>query len=140
MRGPFPPDASASGGNAVVLSPHQAAESDHEEDVHGHGQRGDVGDVCHRPGQRCHQRHAWGPAFVLAHQVPQGWPRPDSTVHFVREGVEGAVAQAKEAAGDLAVAVHGADTIQQLWNAGLLDETAVDVAAVLHLRYPVLTP
>jgi hypothetical protein len=28
--------------------------------------------------------HAWGPAFVLTHQVPAGWPRPDSTVHFVR--------------------------------------------------------
>jgi hypothetical protein len=40
--------------------------------------------------------HAWGPAFVLAHQAPEGWPRPDSTVHFVSEGVESAVAQAKE--------------------------------------------
>jgi len=27
--------------------------------------------------------HAWGPAFVLTHHVPDGWPRPDSTVHFV---------------------------------------------------------
>jgi hypothetical protein len=27
--------------------------------------------------------------------------------------------------------VHGADTIQQLLNAGLLDEMAIDVAAVL---------
>ncbi|MEO8564512.1 MAG: hypothetical protein ABI601_20730 [bacterium] len=31
----------------------------------------------------------------------------------------------------LYVAVHGADTIQQLLNAGLLDEILVDVAAVL---------
>jgi dihydrofolate reductase len=75
--------------------------------------------------------HAWGPAFVLAHQVPEGWPRPDSSVHFVSDGVESAVAQAKAAAGERAVAVHGADTIQQLWNAGLLDEIAVDVSAVL---------
>jgi dihydrofolate reductase len=75
--------------------------------------------------------HAWGPAFVLAHEVPDGWPRPDSTVSFVSDGIESAVAQAKAAAGDKAVAVHGADTIQQLWNAGLLDEIAVDVAAVL---------
>ena len=22
--------------------------------------------------------HAWGPAFVLTHHVPDGWPRPDS--------------------------------------------------------------
>src|SRR6476646_6756698 len=34
--------------------------------------------------------HAWGPAFVLAHQVPDGWPRPDSTVSFVSDGIESA--------------------------------------------------
>jgi dihydrofolate reductase len=75
--------------------------------------------------------HAWGPAFVLTHHVPAGWPRPDSTVHFVTDGLESAVKQAKAAAGEKAVAVHGADTIQQLLNAGLLDEINVDVAAVL---------
>jgi dihydrofolate reductase len=75
--------------------------------------------------------HAWGPAFVLTHDVPAGWPRPDSTVHFVTDGIESAVRQAKAAAGGKSVAVHGADTIQQLLNAGLLDEINVDVAAVL---------
>ena len=30
--------------------------------------------------------HAWGPAFVLTHHVPAGWPRPNSTVHFVTDG------------------------------------------------------
>ncbi|KRD45206.1 dihydrofolate reductase family protein [Cellulomonas sp.] len=75
--------------------------------------------------------HAWGPAFVLTHHVPAGWPRPDSTVHFVTDGLESAVAQAKAAAGEKSVGVHGADTIQQCLNAGLLDEISVDVAAVL---------
>src|SRR5215217_6999360 len=75
--------------------------------------------------------HAWGPAFVLTHHIPAGWPRPDSTVHFVTDGIEGAVKQAKAAAGEKAVGVHGADTIQQLLNAGLLDEIHVDVAALL---------
>lgn len=75
--------------------------------------------------------HSWGPAFVLTHEVPAGWPRPGSTVHFVTDGLESAVRQAKEAAGDKAVGVHGADTIQQLLNAGLLDELSIDVAAVL---------
>src|SRR2546423_7518850 len=75
--------------------------------------------------------HAWGPAFVVTHHVPAGWPRPNSTVHFVTDGLESAVKQAKAAAGRKSVAVHGADTIQQLLNAGLLDEIAVDVAAVL---------
>src|SRR3954463_13611776 len=74
--------------------------------------------------------HAWGPAFVLTPNVPAGWPRPDSTVHFVTDGLESAVKQAKAAAGGKSVGVHGADTIQQLLNAGFLDEISVDVAAV----------
>ena len=75
--------------------------------------------------------HAWGPAFVLTHDVPAGWPRPNSTVHFVKDGIESAVNQAKAAAAGKSVGVHGADTIQQLLNAGLLDEISVDVAAVV---------
>jgi dihydrofolate reductase len=75
--------------------------------------------------------HGWGPAFVLTHQIPDGWPRPDSTVYFVTDGLESAVSQAKAAAGGKNVGVHGADTIQQLLNAGLLDEIHVDIAAVL---------
>lgn len=75
--------------------------------------------------------HAWGPAFVLTHHVPVGWPRPNSTVSFVTDGIESAVNQAKAAAAGKNVGVHGADTIQQLLNAGLLDEINVDIAAVL---------
>lgn len=75
--------------------------------------------------------HAWGPAFVLTHRIPDGWPRPDSTVHFVTDGIENAVSRARAAAGGKSVAVHGADTIQQCLNAGLLDEIHVDIAAVL---------
>jgi dihydrofolate reductase len=75
--------------------------------------------------------HGWGPAFVVTHQIPDGWPRPGSTVHFVTDGIESAVRQAKAAAAGKSVGVHGADTIQQLLNAGLLDEIHVDIAAVL---------
>jgi len=75
--------------------------------------------------------HAWGPAFVLTHEIPDGWPRPGSTVHFVTDGLESAVSQAKAAAAGKNVGVHGADTIQQLLNGDLLDEIHVDVAAVL---------
>jgi len=75
--------------------------------------------------------HAWGPAFVLTHDIPAGWPRPNSTVHFVTDGLASAVEQAKAAAGGKSVAVHGADTIQQLLNAGLLDELCIDISAVL---------
>jgi dihydrofolate reductase len=76
-------------------------------------------------------RHPWDiPAFVLTHQVPEGWPRPDSTVQFVTDGIESAVARAKTAAHPKAVGVHGAQTIQQCLDAGLLDELHVDLAAV----------
>ena len=84
-------------------------------------------DVAHG----CNGNHAWGPAFVLTHDIPDGWPRPDSTVHFVTDGIASAVSQARAAAAGRNVGVHGADTIQQLLNAGLLDEIAVDIAAVL---------
>ena len=116
-------------------------------------------------------QHPWDvPAFVVTHNVPAGWPRPDSTVQFVTDGIESAVARAKAAAGAKSVGVHGARTIQQCLDAGLLDEIHIDLAAVLvgagvrlfdhlsntpavlgnptvvtgvgvtHLRYPVHTP
>jgi dihydrofolate reductase len=49
----------------------------------------------------------------------------------VTDGLERAVRQAKAAAAGKAVGVHGADTIQQCLNAGLLDELSIDIAAVL---------
>ena len=76
--------------------------------------------------------HPWAvPTFVVAHEVPDGWPRPDSTVGFVTDGVESAVARATAAAGPKTVAVHGAETIQECLNAALLDEMQIDLAAVL---------
>lgn len=75
--------------------------------------------------------HAWGPAFVLTHHIPAGWPRPNSNVQFVTDGIESAVSQAKAAADGKSVGVHGADIIQQCLNAGLLDEIQVDIAALL---------
>jgi dihydrofolate reductase len=74
--------------------------------------------------------HGWGPAFVLTHSIPDGWPQPNSNVHFVTDGLDSAVKQAKAAAAGKAVGVHGADTIQQCLNAGLLDEIHIDIAAV----------
>jgi dihydrofolate reductase len=49
----------------------------------------------------------------------------------VTDGVESAVNQAEIAAAGKSVGVHGADTIQQCLNAGLLDEIHVDLVAVL---------
>ena len=75
--------------------------------------------------------HGFGPAYVLTHRIPEGWPRPGSNVRFVTEGIASAVKQAKAAAAGKSVGVHGADTIRQCLNAGLLDEIHVDIAAVL---------
>ena len=52
-------------------------------------------------------------------------------VPVVTDGIESAMKQAKAAAAMKSVGVHGADTIRQLLNAGLLDEISVDIAAVL---------
>jgi dihydrofolate reductase len=71
------------------------------------------------------------PAFVATHDVPDGWPRPGSRVQFVTDGIESAVAQAQSAAAPRSVGVHGAQTIQQCLDAGLLDEVQIDLAAVL---------
>ena len=77
-------------------------------------------------------QHPWGvPAFIVTHEVPDGWPRPGSTVEFVTDGIERAVARARSAAGPKSVGVHGANTIQQCLDAGLLDEIHIDLAAVL---------
>ena len=69
--------------------------------------------------------------FVVTHRVPDGWPRPGSTVQFVTDGIESAVARAKSAADARSVGVHGAQTIQQCLDAGLLDEIHIDLAAVV---------
>jgi dihydrofolate reductase len=71
------------------------------------------------------------PAFIVTHDTPDGWPRPGSTVQFVTDGIENAVARARSAAGEKSVGVHGAQTIQQCLDAGLLDEIHIDLAAVL---------
>jgi dihydrofolate reductase len=71
------------------------------------------------------------PAFVVTHHVPDSWPRPGSTVQFVTDGIASAVARAKAAAAPKSVGVHGAQTIQQCLDAGLLDEVHIDLAAVL---------
>ncbi len=86
----------------------------------------------------CDRADAWGghhpfgvPAYVVTHAVPEGWPRPGSAVHFVTDGLESAVAQAKAAAGDKIVGMHGPDIIRQCLDAGLLDEIRVDLVPLL---------
>jgi len=74
------------------------------------------------------------PIFVLTHEPPLVAPKQDEslTFTFVIDGVEYAMAQATRAAGDRAVTVvGGVSVVQQLLNAGLVDELHVDVMPVL---------
>jgi dihydrofolate reductase len=71
------------------------------------------------------------PVFVVTHSTPEGWPRADVPFTFVTEGVEDAVAQAKEIAGERNVGVNGPNIAQQCLNLGLLDEVHVDLVPVL---------
>ncbi|WP_119072162.1 dihydrofolate reductase family protein [Aggregatilinea lenta] len=82
---------------------------------------------------------AWGgkhpldvPIVVLTHQPPQEWvDKPDSPFVFVTDGLESAVAKAKEIAGEKTVGVGGANVARQCLKAGLLDEIGIDLVPVL---------
>lgn len=77
-------------------------------------------------------RHPIGcPVVVLTHQVPGGWPRPDSPFIFVTDGIEPAVATARQLAGDRLVGVSGGSIARQCLDAGLLDEIRIDLVPVL---------
>jgi dihydrofolate reductase len=74
------------------------------------------------------------PIFVLTHTPPAKYPKGNDklSLTFVTDGVESAISQAKEAAGDKIVQIiGGADTIQQCLNSGLCDELGIDVMPVL---------
>lgn len=74
------------------------------------------------------------PIFVVTHTPPPVAPKRNDRlfVTFVPDGVEAAVAQAAEAAGERAVTVvGGVDLNRQLLAAGLVDELRVDVMPVL---------
>ena len=69
--------------------------------------------------------------FVVTHSIPQEWVKPGSPFTFVTDGVEGAVQQAKQAAGEGVVDLMGASIVQQCLRAGLVDEIQIDLAPVL---------
>lgn len=72
------------------------------------------------------------PVFVLSHERREPWERPGGTTfHFVNDGIESALRQAREVAGgrDIRIA-GGAEVIQQYLNAGLVDEFHIALAPV----------
>lgn len=73
------------------------------------------------------------PVVVVTHHVPTAWidEHPEAPFTFVTEGVEVAVARAKELAGSRTVAVTGGTIARQCLDLGLLDEIAVDLVPVV---------
>lgn len=71
------------------------------------------------------------PVFVVTHTIPDDWERDDAPFTFVTDGVESAIEQAKEVAGDKNVAVGAASLAQQCLTAGLLDEIQLHLVPVL---------
>jgi dihydrofolate reductase len=73
------------------------------------------------------------PVFVLTHHPRDPLPmQGGTTFHFVTDGIESALRQAREAAGGKDVSVGGgASTIQQYLTAGLLDELDLHIVPLL---------
>ena len=69
------------------------------------------------------------PCFVVTHRRPTRSHPPVFT--FVTDGVVAAIEQAKQAAGDNVVGLHGATVMQQALPLGLVDEIRVHVIPVL---------
>jgi dihydrofolate reductase len=75
--------------------------------------------------------HDGVPIFVPTHEPPDDGPTGPATITYVTDGIESAVAQAKAAAGDRNVMMHGAETAQHCLRAGVLDEMEIHVVPVL---------
>ena len=73
------------------------------------------------------------PVFVVTHTKRDPWERPGGTTfHFVNDGIEPALDQAREAAGDRDVRIAGGGaTILEYVNPGLIDEFSIALSPVL---------
>jgi dihydrofolate reductase len=73
------------------------------------------------------------PVFVVTHEKRDPWERPGGTTfHFVNDGIEAALDQARQAAGDRDIRIAGGGaTILEYLNAGLIDEFSIALSPVL---------
>ena len=69
----------------------------------------------------------------MTHEKRDPWERPGGTTfHFINDGIETALDQAREAAGDRDVRIAGGGaTILEYVNAGLIDEFSIALSPVL---------
>jgi dihydrofolate reductase len=75
--------------------------------------------------------HHGVPIFVPSHRPPGPSAANYSLVTYVTDGIASAMTQAKAAAGDRDVLVHGAYTAQRALEAGVLDELQISQIPVL---------
>jgi dihydrofolate reductase len=75
--------------------------------------------------------HHGVPIFVPSHRPPGPSVANYPLVTYVTDGITSAMAQAKAAAGDRNVLVHGAYTAQRALEAGVLDEVQLHLIPVL---------
>lgn len=78
--------------------------------------------------------HHGVPVFVPSHRPPGPSVANYPKVTYVSDGIASAMAQAKAAAGDRDVLVHGAYTAQRALEAGVLDELMIHQIPVLFGR------
>lgn len=73
------------------------------------------------------------PVFVLTSEKREPWVRPGGTTfHFVNDGIESALEQAKQAAGGRDIRISGgANVIQQYLNLGVVEELEIALAPVM---------
>jgi dihydrofolate reductase len=73
------------------------------------------------------------PVFVVTHEERDAWERlGGTTFHFVNDGIESALQQAREAAGDRDVRIAGGGaTILEYLNAGLVDEFTIALSPLV---------
>ncbi|MBB3037045.1 dihydrofolate reductase family protein [Hoyosella altamirensis] len=73
------------------------------------------------------------PVFVVTHETRDPWERPGGTTfYFVNDGIEAALEQAREAAGDRDIRIAGGGaTILEYVNAGLIDEFSIALSPML---------
>ncbi len=107
------------------------------------GPTGELWDESHATGavlagrRTVEQVDHWGgdhhgvPIFVPSHRPPGPSVANYPLVTYVSDGIESAMAQAKAAAGDRYVLVHGAYTAQRALEAGVLDEVQIHQIPVL---------
>jgi dihydrofolate reductase len=72
------------------------------------------------------------PVFVLTHHAREPLELKGTTFHFVTDGIESALEQARDAAGGKDVSIAGgADVAQQYLAAGLIDEMEIAIVPVM---------